>query len=196
MKRLIACALVFCVVTGVSAASLGPSDRVRQAVDGILSVLQDDRLDRAQRWEQIEGIIRERFDVEAMSQSVLATNWKKATPEEKRDFIEFFSQYLENTYRQQIESYTDEEVLFVGETVKGERATVDTTIVTETADIPVQYKMRQNNGEWFAYDVVVEGVSLVRNYRETFAAIVRSEGMDGLILSLQDSIQQYKAEQD
>ena len=174
----------------------GPTDRVRQAVDGILTVLQDNQLEREQRWQEIGAIIRERFDIEAMSQSVLATNWKKATPEEKRDFIEFFSQYLENTYRQKIEGYTDEEVLFTGETVKGERATVETAIVTDTSTIPVLYKMRQNNGEWFAYDVVVEGVSLVRNYRDTFAAIVRSEGMDGLILSLQDSIEQYKAEQD
>ena len=104
-----------------------------------------------------------------MSHSVLATNWKKATPEEKADFIEFFSQYLENTYRKKIEGYTDEEVVFEGETVRGERATVETSIVTDTANIPVVYKMRQTDGDWYAYDVVVEGVSLVRNYRDTFS---------------------------
>jgi len=176
-------------------ATVSPTDRVKQAVEGILVVLQDGKLAREDLWEQIGSIIRQRFDIENMAQSVLATNWKKATPEEKRDFIEFFSQYLENTYRNKIEGYTNEEVVFASETVRGERATVETSIVTETVDIPVVYKMRQNDGDWYAYDVVVEGVSLVRNYRDTFAAIVRSEGMDGLLLNLQDSIAKYKSEQ-
>ena len=188
--------LLFCFSVMANAnATVSPTDRVRQAVDGIVEVLRDGKLAREQRWERIGTIIRERFDIEAMSQSVLATNWKKATPEEKRDFIEFFSQYLENTYRKKIEGYTDEEIVFHDEIVKGERASVETSVVTDTAQIPVVYKMRQNEGEWFAYDVVVEGVSLVRNYRDTFAAIVRSEGMDGLLLNLQGSINQYKSEQ-
>jgi len=196
MNSLTVLTLGLCLVASPVWASLGPTDRVKEAVDGILTVLNDGSLNRETRWEQIGGIIRTRFDIESMSQSVLATNWKKATPEEKSDFIEFFSQYLENTYRKKIEGYTDEEVQFIGETIRGERATVSTGIVTESADILVLYKMRENDGEWYAYDVVVEGVSLVRNCRDTFAAIVRSEGMDGLLLNLQDSIERYKAEQE
>ena len=198
MKRTLPWLLGVCLCWGVMLcvqATVSPTDRVKQAVEGILVVLQDGKLAREDLWEQIGSIIRQRFDIENMAQSVLATNWKKATPEEKRDFVEFFSQYLENTYRNKIEGYTNEEVVFASETVRGERATVETSIVTETVDIPVVYKMRQNDGNWYAYDVVVEGVSLVRNYRDTFAAIVRSEGMDGLLLNLQDSIAKYKSEQ-
>ena len=165
------------------------------AVDSILTILQDETLNRESRWENIGFIIRQRFDIEAMSQSILATNWKKATPEEKRDFVEFFSQYLENTYRQKIEGYTNEQVRFLGEKINGNRATVDTTIVTDTVEIPVVYKMRLNDDDWYAYDVVIEGVSLISNYRNTFAAIVKSEGMDSLLLNLQGSIDKYKAAQ-
>ena len=164
-------------------------------MNSILAILQDGTLTREDSWEQIGYIIKRRFDVEAMSQSILATNWKRATPEEKRDFVEFFSQYLENTYRQKIEGYRNEQVRFLDEKVNGERASVETSIVTDSVEIPVIYKMRLNSGDWYAYDVVIEGVSLVSNYRNTFAAIVKSEGMDGLLLNLQDSIDKYKSEQ-
>ena len=164
-------------------------------MNSILAILQDGTLTREDSWEQIGYIIKQRFDIEAMSQSILATNWKRATPEEKRDFVGFFSQYLENTYRQQIEGYSNEQVRFLSEKVNGERASVETSIVTDSVEIPVIYKMRLNRDDWYAYDVVIEGVSLVSNYRNTFAAIVKSEGMDGLLLNLQDSIDKYKSEQ-
>lgn len=198
MSRRIPVLLIVCLVAITSpivATAGAPTDRVEGAVSSILAILQDGTLTREASWEQIGYIIKQQFDIEAMSQSILATNWKKATPEEKRDFVEFFSQYLENTYRRKIEGYSNEQVHFLGEKVNGERATVDTAIVTESVEIPVVYKMRLNGDQWYAYDVVVEGVSLVSNYRNTFAAIVKSEGMDGLLLNLQDSIDKYKSEQ-
>lgn len=196
MQPLRTCLLVLvCLIFSTSAvvAQPGPMDRVKSAVSDILRILQDGTLGREARWARIGGIINERFDIEAMSKSILATNWKRATPEEKQDFIAFFSQYLENTYRRRIESYSDEEVRFLAEKIKDRRASVQTAIVTENAEIPVIYKMRQNDGQWYAYDVVIEGVSLVANYRNTFAAIVKSEGMDGLLNNLQGSISKYKA---
>ncbi len=198
MRPLRICLLVLvCLIFSTSAviAQPGPTDRVKSAVSDILRILQDGTLGREARWARIGGIINERFDIEAMSRSILATNWKRATPEEKQDFIAFFSQYLENTYRRKIESYSDEEVRFLAEKIKDRRASVQTAIVTENAEIPVIYKMRQNDGQWYAYDVVIEGVSLVANYRNTFAAIVKSEGMDGLLNNLQGSIAKYKAGQ-
>ena len=194
IRAFVVVCLIVMNVAGVARAGI-PTERVESAVNSILDILQDGSLTRESRWEQIGFIIKRRFDIEAMSQSILATNWKKATPEEKRDFIEFFSQYLENAYRQKIEGYSNEQVRFLGEKISGERATVDTSIVTDSVEIPVIYKMRLNGDDWFAYDVVIEGVSLVSNYRNTFAAIVKSEGMDGLLLNLQGSIDKYKAQQ-
>ncbi len=77
----------------------------------------------------------------------------------------------------------------------GDRASVDTVIVAGAKEIPVTYRLRMNEGEWFAYDVVIEGVSLVNTYRDTFAAIARSEGMDGVLYDLKERIARHRAGQ-
>lgn len=187
--------LIFITYTAMAADFTTPTARVRDSIEKVISVLQDQTLDRDARWKQIAAIIRDGFDFRSMSQSVLATNWRKATPEEQERFTEFFSQYIEETYRAKIEAYTDEKVLYKNETIKGNRAVVETTIVTSSTEIPVNFKLRQDDGQWYAYDVVIEGISLVSNYRTTFAAIVKNEGMNGLLNDIQKRIDKYKAEQ-
>ena len=169
-----------------------PTDRVKAAINDILVVLRNENLSREQKWSEIGRVIDAGFDFRSMSQSVLATNWQKASKEEKRQFVEYFSQYLEDTYRNKIESYSNQKVNYLNETIKRNRAIVDTVIVTDQNQIPVTYKLKNNDGEWFAYDVVIEGVSLVNNYRSTFTAIIRSEGMDGLLTDLEGRIESYK----
>jgi phospholipid transport system substrate-binding protein len=171
-----------------------PSGRVQDSIDKVLNILNDKSLDREARWKKIGLIINDRFDFRSMSQSVLATNWKKATPEERKNFVEFFSQYIEETYRKKIESYSNQDVIITGETIRGKKAIVETRIVTDTTEIPVDYKLKNNNGTWYAYDVVIEGVSLVNNYRSTFAAIVNNDGMDGLLDDIQRRIDKHKEE--
>ena len=172
-----------------------PTARVKDSVDQVIKILKDKSLDRETRWDKIGVVINDSFDFRSMSQSVLATNWKKASPEERKRFVEFFSQYLEDTYRTKIEAYTNQRVEYVGETIRGKRAVVETLIVTDNTSIPVNYKLKNNDGEWYAYDVVIEGVSLVSNYRSTFAAIVNNDGMDGLLTDIQSRIQKYKQAQ-
>jgi phospholipid transport system substrate-binding protein len=152
-------------------------------------------MDRETRWEKIGLVINDSFDFRSMSQSVLATNWKKASPEERQQFVVFFSQYLEDTYRTKIEAYTNQKVEYVGETIRGKKAVVETVIVTDNTEIPINYKLKNNDGIWFAYDVVIEGISLVSNYRSTFAAIVKNDGMDGLLNDIQSRVNKYKASQ-
>lgn len=169
-----------------------PTAQVRKTIDEIIQILQNKDADRHAKWAQIGKIIDSRFDFQSMSQSVLATNWRTASKTEKRQFVEYFSQYLEDTYRTKIEAYTNQRVEYVNETIKGDRAVVDTSIVTDSNKIPVSYRLKNNDGEWFAYDVVIENVSLVNNYRNTFEAIVKAEGMDGLLNDLQQRISDYK----
>ncbi len=176
----------------LAADFLTPTEQVKQSVDKVLTILRDESLNREQSWERISAVIGERFDYRSMSQSVLATNWKSATPEEREKFIEFFSQYLEETYRNKIEAYSNQEVFYLKETINGKRAVVETVIKTEATEIPVNYKLKNNDGEWVTYDVVIEGVSLVNNYRSTFAAIVKNDGMDGLLNDIQYRINKYK----
>jgi phospholipid transport system substrate-binding protein len=171
-----------------------PMGRVKDSIDRVVSILKNQALDRETRWQQIAAVIDDGFDFQSMSQSVLATHWKEATPEERERFTEFFSQYIEETYRSKIEAYTDEEIRYGSEVIRGDRAVVETVIVTKTADIPVNFKLKNNDGQWYAYDVVIEGVSLVANYRSTFAAIVKNEGMDGLLADIQRRIARHKEE--
>ncbi len=172
-----------------------PTGRIKDSVNKVLSVLKDKSLDREKRWDKIGIVINDSFDFRSMSQSVLATNWKKASPEERQQFVVFFSQYLEDTYRTKIEAYTNQKVEYVGETIRGKKAVVETLIITDNTEIPINYKLKNNDGTWFAYDVVIEGISLVNNYRSTFAAIVKNDGMNGLLDDIQSRINKYKASQ-
>ncbi len=173
-----------------------PMGRVKDSVGKVITILKDKSIDREESWKKIAAVIDDGFDFRSMSQSVLATNWKKATPEERERFTEFFSQYIEETYRSRIQAYTNEEIIYKDEVVRGKRAVVETIIKTDNSEIPVNYKLKNNDGEWYAYDVVVEGVSLVNNYRNTFAVIVKNEGMDGLMSDIQRRIERYKKAQE
>lgn len=173
-------------------AAMTPTETVKEAINEVLKILRNDGYDREERWQEIGRVIDARFDFRSMSQSVLATNWRTATAEEKRQFVEFFSQYLEDTYRNKIEAYTNQSVEYISEQVRRDRAIVDTQIVTDQNRIPVTYRLKNNDGQWYAYDVIIEGVSLVNNYRNTFNAIIKAEGMDGLLLDLEGRIASYK----
>jgi len=189
--------LTFLVIFSINLAAVDystPMGRVKDTTDGVISILKNDSLDREERWERIAALIYEGFDFRSMSQSVLATQWKRASEEERKKFTEFFSQYIEATYRSKIEAYTDQKIVYKDEVIKGNLGVVETVIMAGNIEIPVNYKLRNNEGSWYAYDVVVEGVSLVANYRSTFAAIVKNEGMDGLMSNIQRRIDRYKEE--
>jgi phospholipid transport system substrate-binding protein len=143
----------------------------------------------ATKKHQIKGIISEHFDFRAMSSRVLATNWKQATSTQRGRFTSLFKELLSNTYWRKISGYQDETVEYVGERLRTENlATVNTVIKTSTLDIPVDYKLYRRNDDWYAYDVVIEQVSLVRNYRGSFQTIVHDAGIDGLIQQLETKV--------
>ncbi len=181
------------------AESPGPIDQVRATADAIIALLNDPALAPAVRRQRITSIIRSKFHFPSMSQAVLAVNWRKATPEQRKRFTELFSELLETTYRGRIEAYideyTDERVDYLKETVDGRRAVVDTLVITRTADIPVSYKMIPVEGEWLVYDVEIEGISLVRNYRSSYGEIVRKEGLQGLLRRMEEKIVELRAGQ-
>ncbi len=187
--------LLYLTLGAVQAGTdITPTERVRGAVTEILSVLKNQSLDRDAKWVEIGRVINDGFDFRSMSQSILATNWRMATAEEKRQFVEFFAQYLEATYRDKIEAYSNQRVEYINELVRKDRAIVKTIIRTDATAIPVNYKLKLNDDGWYAYDVEIEGVSLVNNYRSTFAAIIKSEGMGGLLTDMQGRIDRYKVE--
>jgi len=174
--------------TVMSHAGNTPTDDVRSSVDSILEILKNEQLDKEGKRTQMSALINKRFDFRAMSQRTLATNWKKTTDEEKQQFVALFSQLIENSYIGKIESYTNEKVDYPGEKVKGRKAIVETLIITSSGDVPVNYKVYQKGDQWLVYDVVIEGVSLISNYRSSYQEIVKKEGFDGLLTKMQEKI--------
>lgn len=191
-RALVIGVLTLLLIMPALAAPPTPTETVKSAIDQVFTALKSGGESREQRWASIGAIISDRFDFRRMSQSVLETNWQEATSEEKRQFVEYFSQYLEDTYRTKIESFTDQHVEYIAEQVRKDRATVDTTLITKEKHIPITYRLKNNKGQWMCYDVVLEGVSLVNNYRSTFSAIVKAGGMDGLLTDLEGRIADYK----
>jgi phospholipid transport system substrate-binding protein len=165
-----------------------PTDDVRTSVDAVIALLKDDTLDTESRRDRMREVIDKRFDFRAMSQRTLATNWNKTTDEEKEKFVDLFSQLIENSYVGKIDSYTNERVDYPGEKVSGRKAVVETLIITSSADIPVDYRLYQKGDQWLVYDVIIEGVSLISNYRSSYQEIMKKEGFDGLLAKMRAKI--------
>ncbi|MCB1749124.1 MAG: ABC transporter substrate-binding protein [Gammaproteobacteria bacterium] len=184
------------MLDGAAAASEEtPLAVVRNTVDGVVATLAAPDLSTAVRKRQVRKLIGERFDFVAMSNRVLATNWSKANKEQRARFTSLFRELLSATYWRKISAYTNEKVRYAGERRRSDKlATVETVIETDTADIPVDYKLYLRDGRWMAYDVVIEQVSLVRNYRGSFQDIVHQEGIDGLIARLEVKVAEASAE--
>ena len=192
LKRFTVPILFGLLVTLASAAfsSNNATESVRMSVEAIIGILKDTELDKPAKREKIRLVIAERFDFRAMSQRTLATNWRKASKEEQQQFIELFSELIQNTYIGRVEAYTNEEVKYPGEKVTDDRAVVDTLIVTSSKEIPVTYRLYLKGDRWLVYDVNIEGVSLISNYRNSYQEIVKREGFTGLLAKMEEKVKE------
>ncbi len=171
------------VLTAPWAMAGGPMDMIRGSTDQVLEVLKDPQYnDRPEaRDQRIWDIAYPRFDWEEMAQRSLAVHWRERTPQEKKEFVELFSRLLHKSYIGKITQYKDEKIEYVGEEIKGARAEVKTKILSKGLEIPVEYRLLQKPSGWLIYDVIIEGVSLVNNYRNQFNRIVVSSGYKDLV---------------
>jgi phospholipid transport system substrate-binding protein len=188
--------VAFWVRGGTAMAVPGPTEQLRVTLDKIIEVLRNEDLSQEAILDQVEVLVRSKFDFNAMSQRTLGINWRNASPAQRARFVDLFSQLLEDTYRNRIRNYTyqDERVEYVGEEIRGSRGQVDTVVVANK-EIPVSYRVRLKGDEWLVYDVIVEEVSLVSNYRSSYNEIIRQEGFDGLLKRLEDKIRELQAAQ-
>jgi phospholipid transport system substrate-binding protein len=181
--------LVSIALGGPAAAGApDPAKQVSDVVDEVLAVLQDDNIPKGQRADKIRDIIAPYFDFEIMSRSILATNWKAATQEQKDKFIDLFGQMLQNTYIVAMENYKDQKVDIGRARIDGKKAQVETQIIDGSVKTPVVYRMRLKDNQWYAYDVVIEGVSLISNYRTSFRGIVKRDGMNALLADMEQKV--------
>ena len=163
-----------------------PFDTVRSHVDHVLEVLRDPNL-RAEsakvtQKKKIESIANNMFDFAELSKLTLGYNWKKLNDKQQGEFIALFRVILENAYMDRILAYTDEKVAFDKEIMIAENKTeVQSRIITSSAEIPIYYRMLRNNGNWKVYDVIIEGVSLIQNYRAQFKEILLKDPVEELL---------------
>jgi phospholipid transport system substrate-binding protein len=164
-----------------------PTEQLKNKVDQVIKVLDDPTLkDRPDdRRAQVRKIAAEIFDYPDTARRALGPHWNARTPQEKDDFTRLFSDLLDRSYMSKIDLYQGEKVKYAGESINGSEAIVKTLIATKSGqELPVDYRMHERNGQWRVYDVVIEGVSLISNYRTQFNKIVQTESYDALVQKL------------
>jgi len=190
------------VVQGAAfpASAGGPTDRMKDTTDKIIAIVSDPAFKGPEKAEEkkksIRAVVDEVIDWEEMSRRSLGIHWQKRTDEEKREFVRLFSLLIEKTYRDKAEDYAGEKVNYVGEKIDGDYAEVESRILTsKNTEIPVNYKMTKKQGKWWVYDIVIEGVSFVNNYRTQFNSILSSSSYPGLVKQLKAKTEKAEAKQ-
>ena len=179
--------LIFGLVTPSLAGE--PTDDIRKTTDKMISILNDPVLKNnvEERRKMLRSAVNERFDWREMARRALADHWKNRTEEEKKEFVPLFTDLLESAYMNRIENYSGDKVTYDDEKVKANYSLVKVTIFTDRqVEIPVVYKMLKKDQEWMIYDVLIEGVSLVKNYRQQFDSVILSSSYQVLVEKLKE----------
>ncbi len=174
-----------------------PTDSIRKSVDEVIRILEDPTWKKAEKKEErrklLEQTIAQRFNFAEMAKRALGAEWAKRTPEEQKEFAANFQTLLANTYLGRIETYSGEKVQYLKELNDGEYAEVYTHVDTGKSVIDISYRLQKNSEDWRVYDVVVEGTSLVQNYREQFKRIIRKDSFAELSKQLRDKSSRIRA---
>ena len=180
MKNRFVVTVVVAAVLGIAClASAGePTDTLKKGVDRVLRLLDEPGDRRAEMRKVADDV----FDFEEMSRRALGPHWNARTPAEKREFTTLFADLLERTYIGRVQSGRGGKVLYTGESVTGDEATIRTRIVTaQRTEVPVDYRMHRRDGRWEVYDVNIEGISLINNYRSQFNSVIQSSSYAALV---------------
>jgi phospholipid transport system substrate-binding protein len=173
----------------LAVAAGSPRDVVREMSDAVIAVLQEKGLSADAKREKIRGIVQGYVDFPTMARLVLARNWASLAEAQKSEFIEEFKQHLSVVYGKNVESYNNEKVQITGDRDEGRGDwTVQTKIVRPQggADILVDYRLRDLNGEWKVIDLIIERVSLVSNFRSQFQDVMANGGIERLLQLLRE----------
>ena len=156
---------------------------LKSTIDQVLLIINDEALQNDQNAKRIQlrATIDQRFDYRQMSMRALSKNWRGRTPEERKKFVELFKNLLEKSYAKKIEAFGNGKVEYFDEVVKGKYAMVKTKVSRKDKNIEIDYKLIQRGEKWMVYDIVVEGVSLIQNYRSQFTKIIQEDSFDGLM---------------
>jgi phospholipid transport system substrate-binding protein len=189
MRALAVLSAVLALLVARDAFAGVPTDQLRGSIDLVLKIVTDPELKKeartAERRKRIRAVVNQIFDFSEISQRCLGRHWQARTPAGKEQFIALFGDLLENAYITKIESYSGEKILYPGDTIEGDLALAKTRIVTkQETEIPVDDRMFLKDGRWAVYDVSIEGISLIGNYRIQFNAVIQRSGYPDLVARL------------
>jgi len=194
LKHLAVTALTWLLLaTPVFAATI---DDVKKTVDEVVRIVSDKEMKKntPKRRLALKKAISVIFDYDEMAKRSLGKHWNPRTPDEKKEFTELFATLLENSYASKIESYNNEKIVYIKNTVDGDYSEVKSKVVTAKRDeFTLDYRLIKQDGKWMVYDVVIEGVSLVSNYRSQFNRIITANGYPALVKKLQNKSNELKA---
>jgi phospholipid transport system substrate-binding protein len=186
VRLALACALLVAPLAAREADAGAPTDQLRSQVDRVLKLLEDPGLqspDKArERRVAVRKVADEIFDFGETARRALGRHWAARTPEERDEFVRLFGDLLERSYISKIELYGGEKIQYIGDRIDGETALVQSKLLTKNgSEVPIEYRMLKKAERWLVYDVVIEGVSLVANYRTQFNKIIQTSSFQELV---------------
>jgi phospholipid transport system substrate-binding protein len=180
-------------------AQEGPLAQIKQTLDEMVAILNNPNLIppemAEERQQRITNVVQKRFDFDQMARLTLGRHWRDLSRAEQEKFTELFADLLRNTYVSRVDLYYEHEisVSFRDQEIRDGRAVVSSIVTTNSTNTPISYRLSEKNGEWLVYDVVIEGVSMIRNYRTQFSRIIEKEKFAGLIRRIEERIDSGEA---
>ena len=192
-KRLAGFVLILLLMFPLSVYSGVPLETVKGQIARVLDILRDPSLrgeaQRKIKKEKLSVISEEMFDFTELSKRSLGQSWNKMTPEQQKEFIKLYKSLLKKVYADKITSYTEEKIIFKKEITLSEKTVeIETAILTKTSEVAINYRVIEKEGYWKVYDVVIEGVSLISNYRAQFREILANQTPEALLETLRKRV--------
>lgn len=193
IKKYIMTALILCLAFAIPVFAGVPLETVKGYVDKVLDVLHNPSLKTESagkaKKDRIRAIAQEMFDFTELSKRTLARNWRRFSPEQQKEFVELYRSLLEDAYADKIMAYTNEKIVFGKEIALTEKTVeVQSTVQRNSGDVSIDYRVIMKDGSWKVYDVVVEGVSLIDNYRSQFREILSNKSPEELLGILREKV--------
>ncbi|HID36074.1 MAG TPA: ABC transporter substrate-binding protein [Ghiorsea sp.] len=200
MKQMMRSVTVFLLMMGFSSLAIAeeatPKQVVASTIESIIAVLEarDDKtkVNDSDR-EGIRQVVKGKFDYREMSRRSVGKPWRKMDESKKTEFTELFRQVLEFSYGNQLAGYKGQKVVFEDAEFKKDKARVKGAVIDSRKSIPMEYRLHQTDSGWQVYDIKIEGVSLVTTFRKDFKSILKRQGIDGLMATLQKKVEKLKA---
>ena len=192
--------VILFMLLGSQAASSqsSPRSQLESIINEMISVLSDSSLKGPEHTEErrkkVIEVIEKGFDFGEMTKRSLGKHWKKLSKDEQEEITKLFARLIENSYITKIEGYSDEKVAFLKDRIKGKYAEINTEILSGSVSIPIKYRLKQKDNVWRVYDINIEGVSLLKNYRGQFNAIFKKGAYQELKRQLEKKVKDIEEE--